>query len=153
MVGPPHDTIAGPLGPCSVVDVAAAAEMLGGADVEVWLREQGLVHQLRDRGLVIWGDVLEALRNIGKRPRQPVEPIRPGEVVSEDRATRALSWRRRDAVAWLRREGLSVDVDGRQVVVWDAVLEAIRGRGARAQPPRRPSPRITPLATPGRILD
>jgi hypothetical protein len=153
MVGPPHATIDGPLGPCSVVDVAAAAEMLGGPDVEVWLREQGLVHQLWDGGLVIWGDVLEALRNIGKRPKQAVEPIRPGEIVSEDRAARALSWRRRDAVAWLRREGLSVVVDGRQVVVWDDVLDAVRRAGRRRPPRKRAVPTITPLATPGRILD
>jgi hypothetical protein len=153
MTGTPPTANDGPLGLCSVVEAHVAAAMLASADAEDWLHDQGLVHPLGDRELVVWGDVLEALRNVGKRPRQPVEPIRPGEVVSEDRAARALSWRRRDAVAWLRREALSVVVDGRQVVVWDDVLDAVRRAGRRRAPLKRAAPTITPLATPGRVLD
>jgi len=80
------------------------------------------------------------------------KPIRRGEVVSEDRAARALPVRRADAVLWLRDEGLVSVLAGRRVVVWDGVLDRLQ--------PQLPTPRkgalggsqLRPLATPGRIL-
>jgi hypothetical protein len=90
---------------------------------------------------------------IATRPllKERATPPRAGDIVSEDRAARALPWRRRDAVAWLRREGLSTLVDGRSIVLWDAVLDRIRPR----QPSRRTrAPKSPPLlARPGRMLD
>jgi hypothetical protein len=87
------------------------------------------------------------------------EVIQPGEIVSEDRAARALPIRRADAVGWLRREGLSVQLEGRQVVVWDRVLERLGGAPAPAPaevPPRRRKKRKTAdpplLAKPGRMF-
>ncbi len=81
-------------------------------------------------------------------------PIQPGEIVSEDRAARALPVRRSDAVAWLRAERLSAPVGRKRVVVWSDVLDRIRSSAA---PPPHPSrrARATPeklLAVPGRIL-
>ena len=67
------------------------------------------------------------------------EVIQPGEIVSEDRAARALPIRRANAVGWLRREGLSVKLDGRRVAIWERVLERLGGRPAPTDelPPRR----------------
>jgi len=86
-------------------------------------------------------------------PREKIGPgpLRAEDIVSEDRAARALPWRRRDAVAWLRREGLSVMADGRRVVVWAAVLERLRPDSRALTPAPARAPR--PLARPGRTLD
>ena len=83
--------------------------------------------------------LLEELRELVEQERaeskRRKEVIQPGEIVSEDRAARALPIRRAAAVGWLRREGLSVKLDGRLVVVWDRVLERLGG----PQPPAPPS--------------
>jgi hypothetical protein len=89
------------------------------------------------------------------KPKDP--PPQPGEIVSEDRAARVLPWRRRDAVAWLRREGLSVEADGRRVVVWEAVLARLAGGASTPTPSRRPRRRapsgdLPLLAPPGRMF-
>ena len=93
---------------------------------------------------------LEVVQPAGRRK----EIVQPGEVVSEDRAARALPIRRADAVGWLRREGLSVPLEGRRVVVWDRVLERLGSSPAPS--PRRPSRtrRDEPLllAVPGRMF-
>jgi hypothetical protein len=87
----------------------------------------------------------------------PLPPLRPGEVVSEDRAARELPFRRSDAVHWLRAEGLSVPADGRRVVSWSAVLERLnthRDAPARSREGRPtaavPGPKL--LDVPGRTL-
>lgn len=85
------------------------------------------------------------------------EVIRPGEVVSEDRAARALPLRRADAVTWLRQEGLSQPLAGRRVVVWDAVLTRLVGPQPPVQQPQRQRSRNTDtetplLASPGRMF-
>ena len=97
-----------------------------------------------------------------RRPAPPevrtaVKPPLPGEIVSEDRAARALPWRRADAVAWLRVEELSVPLGRRRVVAWDRVLKRL---GAGSSPRKEPARRrkraeggSAPLAKPGRMFD
>ena len=120
-----------PLGPGSVLPLADATDLLPGSpgDLHAWLQKQGLIVELLGSPVVIWGDVLAALRGPNQSPRT----IPAGSVVSEDRAARALPWRRGDAVAWLREQRLSVLAAGRRVVAWDAVLERLR-------PPPPPPP-------------
>ena len=132
-----------------VLPVASATELLPGApdDVRTWLEEKGLVFDFLGTPVVIWGDVLATLRGADR----PKPTIPAGSVVSEDRAARALPWRRGDAVAWLREQGLSVPAAGRRVVVWDAVLERLRFPPQRAQRKAR-SEAPKPLAKPGRIF-
>jgi len=139
------------LGPGSVVPLAEAAELLPGTvdDVRGWLQEHVPIAEFLGRPVVIWGDVLAAVRGPGQTKRT----IPVGAVVSEDRAARALPWRRGDAVTWLREQRLSNPASGRRVVVWDAVLERLR-------PPPPPAPRVPSgrnarapklLAKPGRF--
>ena len=142
-----------------VLSVAQAAARLPVPDADAvgWLVERGLVRTLAGREVVIWGDVLAGLRT-GPAPEQlPARPLVPGQVVSEDRAARALPWRRADVVSWLRREGLSVPIDGRRVVIWSHVLDRLRS----GVPPRaslsgsrfkrsRDAPAL--LGKPGRVL-
>ena len=137
--------------PGSVLPVATATSLLPGApdDVLAWLEEQGLIVELLGSPVVIWGDVLIAIR--GERQPKPVVPA--GAVISEDRAARALPWRRQSAVRWLREEQLSVPVDGRRVVAWDAVVDRLRPPSPPSGPRRsRRGPAVKPLAKPGRIL-
>jgi len=101
--------------------------------------------------LLVDGADVRRLTSKSPAAKAPAEPLRDGDIVSEDRAARALPWRRRDAVAWLRREGLSVVADARRVVVWGAVLERLRPRVRRVR--QRASGGVVPLAEPGRILD
>jgi len=91
----------------------------------------------------------------GRALRQDVRLPRAGEIVSEDRAARSLPFRRSDAVAWLRREGLSSTVEGRRVVVWDRVLARLGAKEAVRDGARRASTSKEPelLAEPGRVLD
>lgn len=86
------------------------------------------------------------------KPGKANRPIARGEVVSEDRAARALPIRRSDAVAWLREEGLVTVMRGRRVVVWDRVLGRLETEPPERAPRRRPSPGPPPLAKPGRIF-
>jgi len=135
----------------AVVPVALATTSLPGdpGRLRSWLAESGLVHELVGEAVVIWDDVLAAIRG-DEKPLKP--PIPRGAIVSEDRAARALPWRRRDAVAWLRRRGLSVIVDARRVVAWDEVLVRLRPR-PQAQPASGRSGSPPHVAKPGRILD
>jgi hypothetical protein len=88
-------------------------------------------------------------------------PPPPGSIVSEDRAARALPWRRKDVVAWLRREGLSKLVDGHRVVVWEDVAARLAEGTTQPAPQRRSRSAMAtssvtdppPLAKPGRMLD
>lgn len=121
------------------------------------------------RSVVVSDELVEALRIVvadlllaseladgGSKEtvRLPRPPIQAGEIVSEDRAARALPMRRSDAVAWLRAERLSAPAGSRRVVVWNDVLDRLRPAAAPAE--RRRLDRGTPttlLAVPGRILD
>jgi hypothetical protein len=105
--------------------------------------------------------LLEELRELVEQERaeskRRKEVIQPGEIVSEDRAARALPLRRADAVTWLRQEGLSQPLAGRRVVVWDAVLARLVGPHSPVPEPRRQRSRNTDtepplLASPGRIF-
>jgi len=141
-----------PLSPGCVLSVEDAILNLPGPpdEVHAWLKRQGLIIEFVGSSVVIWGDVLSALRVKGK----PRRVIPPGSIVSEDRAARALPWRRASAVAWLRDEGLSVVADGRRVVVWDAVADRLRAtRRAAVELRQRLGPMPPLLGTPGRILD
>ena len=53
------------LGAAAVLSESAAIDLLPLArpEAQAWLRDQGLVRHLRGRRVVVWGDVLEALRN------------------------------------------------------------------------------------------
>lgn len=65
------------LSPASVLSVAEAVRELGGrqATVKAWLRRQGLVSVAPGLGeRVIWGDVLDRIRD-GEGPQE--EPPRP----------------------------------------------------------------------------
>lgn len=130
----------------SVLPLSDAIRLLPGGpeDVRLWLESQGLLIDFLGSPVVIWADVLAAVR--GQKPARRTIPS--GSVVSEDRAARALPWRRGGAVDWLREQGLSVVVAGRRVVVWDAVLERLRP----APPSVRRSGGPKPLAKPGRIF-
>jgi len=105
--------------------------------------------------------LLEELRELVEQERAESKRrrnvIRPGEIVSEDRAARALPIRRSDAVGWLRREGLSVKLDGRRVVIWDQVVARLGGSQPPSPPPQSKKKRKTDpgpplLATPGRMF-
>lgn len=69
------------------------------------------------------------------------------DLMSEDAAARSLPIRRQDAVRWLRREGLSVEIEGRRVVAWPEVMRRFRTPEAAATNPRAtPKERVTPPA-------
>lgn len=53
------------LGAAAILSVVTAVALmpLAEADARRWLEEHGLVHDLAGRRVVIWGDVLEALRS------------------------------------------------------------------------------------------
>lgn len=72
-------------------------------------------------------DSSEMLAAMNREAHAPAETI---DVISEDAAARMLRMRRGDAAKWLRREGLSVLVEGRRLVVKAALL-------ARLSPPAR----------------
>ncbi len=61
-------------GPGAVYTIATAAALLPVSDQEarVWLREQGLIRELSGRCVVIWSEVLDALRDGGPDSPQPV---------------------------------------------------------------------------------
>lgn len=61
------------LGMASVLSPRRAAELLPWRDSEArrWLRAQGLILTVGGRELVIWGDVLEALRREADGPEDP----------------------------------------------------------------------------------
>ncbi len=86
----------------------------------------------------------------GDKPGKAHRPITRGEIVSEDRAARALPIRRAEAVAWLREEGLVMR--GRRVVAWDRVLNRLESESLEPGPRPRLSHKVTPLAKPGRIF-
>lgn len=58
------------------------------------------------------------------------------DVLSESQAVERLPWRKGDARRWLRREGLSVEVDGRRIVVWSEVMDRLRRREDAPSPTR-----------------
>jgi hypothetical protein len=65
----------------------------------------------------------------------------PAAVVSVSRALEAPPWRRSVASAWLRRSGLvRRGPEGREVVVWADVLDALRDSSSDGRPPRREAP-------------
>lgn len=59
------------LGGAAVLSVSYAAEMLPvrDGDGRAWLRARGLVRQLNGEDVVVWGDVLDALRGDQAAPR------------------------------------------------------------------------------------
>lgn len=59
------------LGAAAVLPVALAADPLPIADDEArrWLRDHGLVRNLAGREVVVWGDVLDALREGAPTPK------------------------------------------------------------------------------------
>lgn len=130
----------------------AAARLPTTEDIALgWFRDQGLVRELAGSLVVVWDDVISTLRH--GRVQPPRRTPTDAEVVSEDRAARALPWRRSDAVSWLRREGLSRAVDGRRVVVWRSVLASLEKRPHLPAAPRSAKRREEKLlASPGRLL-
>jgi len=69
------------LGAAAVVSVTEAARLLPGreADCRKWLRTEGLVRFVMGRPVVVWGDVLEALRLSNKPKRKKkANPLRRG---------------------------------------------------------------------------
>lgn len=64
------------LGEAAVFSLSGAAELLPLADADArrWLRDLGIVRHLGGRELVIWGDVVNAIRD-GDAPR--VQASRP----------------------------------------------------------------------------
>jgi len=128
--------------------------------VHRWLVKQGLVQGFLGAQVVVWDDVLDALRfGALHAGRARLSPPQPGEILSEDRAARALPWRRSDAVAWLREQGLSRVVDRRRIVVWDDVIRRLRAPEMEISEPtgwtrRGPAAGGPPhLAEPGRCMD
>jgi len=61
------------------------------------------------------------------KPKKPRASYSSGDVVSLNKAIKALPWQDSDARAWLRRHGLVRRVDGRNIVVWGDVLAEVRG--------------------------
>jgi hypothetical protein len=60
-------------------------------------------------------------------PKEEAEaPPTRDEVISVNRTVRHLPWRDAHVRRWLRDSGLIYTVDGREVVVWGDVLDAIR---------------------------
>ena len=72
-----------------------------------------------------------------------------GAVLTVNEAAALLPVADRAARGWLRREGLVSQLDGRPVVVWAAVLAALR-RGAD---PQTPEPAAAPMRLPRVRLD
>ena len=74
------------LGDAAVLTPAQAAQLLpiGDTEARAWLHEAGLVRLLRGREVVIWGDVLQALRDAPTT----TEPTAP--------PPRARAWREAD---------------------------------------------------------
>lgn len=70
------------LGAAAVLSEAAAVDLLPLARKEAreWLRELGLVRYLRGRRVVVWGDVLEALRTDADKPTRPEPKPRTGHL-------------------------------------------------------------------------
>ena len=66
------------LGEAAVLPVPQAIALLPLADKEArdWLEENNLVHQLRGRRVVIWGDVLKQLTAGGEMPSPKRNPTR-----------------------------------------------------------------------------
>ena len=66
------------LGEAAVLPVPQAIALLPLADKEAksWLEENNLVHQLRGRRVVIWGDVLRQLTAEGEVPPPKPQPTR-----------------------------------------------------------------------------
>lgn len=64
------------LGSAAVVSVERASELLPIARgrARQWLHDRGLVVQLAGRPVVVWGDVLEALRAEHTRPKRRPRP-------------------------------------------------------------------------------
>ena len=83
--------------------------------------------------------VLQRLDALAKQIAAP-----PDDVLSEAQAVERLPWRKADARRWLRREGLSVEADGRRVVVWEDVVGRLRHREEESDP--APSVRRAPAA-------
>ncbi len=65
------------LDPNSVLSTAQAVRALPWreADARAWLRREGLVHRVDGRGLVIWGDVLDKIRQ-DVAPAGTWQPVR-----------------------------------------------------------------------------
>jgi hypothetical protein len=59
-------------------------------------------------------------------PKEAEAPPTRDEVISVNRTVRHLPWRDAHVRRWLRASGLIYTVDGREVVVWGDVLDAIR---------------------------
>ena len=62
---------------------------------------------------------------------------KPGGIMTETAAARALPLRDSAAFKWLRTEGLVADIDGRAVVVWEDVVDRLRAQTARRAERRR----------------
>ncbi len=63
------------LGAAAVLSVTEAARLLPGRESECrkWLRTEGLVRFVMGRPVVIWGDVVEALR-LSEKPKRKKKP-------------------------------------------------------------------------------
>ena len=104
------------------------------------LRVLKIAEELQTADSVVRAAAGIILRSAESTPTVVSSPGRPEamgpDLVSEDMAARSIPIRRKDAVNWLRAQGLSVEVAGRRVVVWDAVLARLR--------PAAPAPTRTP---------
>lgn len=61
------------LGPAALMSLSEAAKLIPMSDSEAraWLRDEGLVRDLRGRSVVIWGDVLDQLRRVPLKQTSP----------------------------------------------------------------------------------
>lgn len=73
----PGTSVRRPLQPTSVLSTAQAVRALPWreADARAWLRREGLVHRVDGRDVVIWGDVLDRIRQ-DSMPVGTWQPIR-----------------------------------------------------------------------------
>lgn len=118
-----------PLGPASIVEVGEAAERLGGVQAIAWLRTAGVVRRLLDREVVVWGDVVDAVRELepvaspAVRPRGAPSPARSkaaGDVfLTLAEAARELGVS--DKTLRRRLEGAAAKVEGGPVDVSEGV--------------------------------
>jgi len=66
-------------GPGAVFSLAKATELLPMGDQQAlgWLVNEGLVHQLDGRGVVVWGEVVDRIRESPPNAAKPTTPPAP----------------------------------------------------------------------------
>ncbi len=91
-------------------------------------------------------ELLDAVRELLEQLR--ADPR--GQIISFSEAVRRVPLRDSKARRWLRREGLVSEIEGREVVCWDAVLEHLRPPGLDRAPPKptkkKPTTKKAPAA-------